>query len=333
MTFANIIGHEQQKKLLRQAWNNQRMAHAYLFTGAEGIGKRLMAIAVVRLIFCEKQTGCGTCSGCRRIDHNNHPDLHIVETDGTAIKIDAIRQLQKELAHPPLEAPRRVCIIDDADRLNPAAGNALLKTLEEPRAEVMLILISAHPDMVLETIRSRCQQLPFARLEQSMIAKVLSQQQIDDTQCQVLAALSEGSLKKALGSDRDFYIEQRKEVFKSLSALSVGSIVPMLELAEKWAADKEQLDDLTSVLLSCYRDIFLIVSQGSSSLLTNIDMQERIRQHAAKETPLSIQHKLEAILDCRYHLQRNVNRQLAMERLLIQLTQGPCGDQASRSQL
>lgn len=321
MTFANIIGHEQQKKLLRQAWNNQRMAHAYLFTGAEGIGKRLMATALVRLIFCEQQIGCGTCSACRRIDHNNHPDLHIVEPDGTAIKIDAIRQLQKELVHPPLEAPRRVCIIDAADCLNPAAGNALLKTLEEPRAEVMLILISAHPDIVLETIRSRCQQLPFARLDQGMIANVLRQQQIDETQCQILAALSEGSLKKALGSDRDYYIEQRKEIFKAISGLSSGSIVPMLELAEKWAADKEQLEDLTSVLLSCYRDIFLIVSQGSSSLLTNIDMKERIAQQATKETPLSIQHKLQAILDCRYHLQRNVNRQLAMEHLLIQLTQ------------
>lgn len=320
MTFANIIGHERQKKLLRQAWDNQRMAHAYLFTGAEGIGKRLMATALVRMIFCHSQTGCGTCAACRRVDHNNHPDLHIVEPEGSGIKIDAIRQLQKELAHPPLEAPRRICIIDDADRLNPAAGNALLKTLEEPRSEVMLILVSAYPDAVLETIRSRCQQLPFARLEQKMIAQVLSEQQIDPTESQILAALSEGSLKKALGSDREFFLQQRKEIFKALASLSPGSVVPMLELAEKWSNDKEQLEDLINVLLSCYRDIFVMVSHGSSSLLTNVDMLDRLRHQAAKETALSIQHKLTAILDCRHHLLRNVNRQLAMEHLLIQLT-------------
>ncbi|PLX95071.1 MAG: DNA polymerase III subunit delta' [Desulfuromonas sp.] len=321
MTFANIIGHERQKKLLRQAWRNQRMAHAYLFTGAEGIGKRLMAVALVRLIFCENQTGCGTCAGCRRIDHNNHPDLHVLEPEGSFIKIDAIRELQKELQHPPLEAPRRICIIDGAERMNPAAGNALLKTLEEPRTDVMLILISPQPQNVLETIRSRCQQMPFARLEQSMIRKVLAQQDFNEDESRILASLSEGSLKRALGSDRDFYLEERKERFKAVCILTPGSIVPLLELAEKWAADKEQLEDLATLLLSCYRDIFLVVSQGSNSLLANTDLKERIVHQAAKETPTSIQHKLEALLDFHHHLRRNVNRQLAMERLLIRLVQ------------
>jgi len=319
MTFANIIGHERQKKLLRQAWNNQRMAHAYLFTGAEGIGKRLMATALVRLIFCETQTGCGTCAGCRRIDHNNHPDLHILEPDGNFIKIDAIRELQRELQHPPLEAPRRICLIDGADKMNPAAGNALLKTLEEPRPDVMLILISAHPEVVLETIRSRCQQLPFSRLEQTMIAQVLKQQDFSEDECRILASLSEGSLKKALGNDREFYLEHRKALFKAVCTLTPGSIVPMLDLAEKWAADKEQLEDLGTVLLSCYRDVFLVVSQGSNSLLANTDLKERIVHQASRETLTSIQHKLEALLEFQNHLRRNVNRQLAVERLLIRL--------------
>nr|WP_320050442.1 DNA polymerase III subunit delta' [uncultured Desulfuromonas sp.] len=321
MTFANIIGHDRQKKLLRQAWNNQRMAHAYLFTGAEGIGKRLMATALVRLIFCENQTGCGTCAGCRRIDHNNHPDLHILEPEGSFIKIDAIRELQRELQHPPLEAPRRICLIDGADKMNPAAGNALLKTLEEPRRDVMLILISAHPEAVLETIRSRCQQLPFSRLDQSMISQVLKQQGFSEDECRILASLSEGSLKKALGNDRDFYLEQRKVLFKAVCTLTPGSIVPMLDQAEKWAAEKEQLEDLGTILLSCYRDVFLVVSQGSNSLLANSDLKERIVHQAAKESLTSIQHKLEALLEFQNHLRRNVNRQLAVERLLIRLSQ------------
>ena len=320
MTFDDIIGHTRQKKQLKHAWSSQRLAHAYLFIGAEGVGKRLMATALVRLIFCEQQTGCGSCPACRRLDHNNHPDLHILEPDGPQIKIEQVRQLQKELSHPPLEAPRRVCIIDDADRLNSAAGNALLKTLEEPRSATLMILISAHPDQMMETILSRCQKLPFSRLDQNMISTILTDQKIDDNQSRIIAALSEGSLKKALGSDRDFFLEQRKEIFKTITALTPGSIVPMLELAEKLAANKDQLEDLTWILLSCYRDVFLMVNQASPSLLTNIDIEHQLRKQAHKETPLSIQHKLEAILICRKHLLRNVNRQLAIEVLLIHLT-------------
>lgn len=320
MTFANIAGHERQKKLLKHAWQSQRLAHAYLFTGAEGIGKRLMATALVRLIFCEQQTGCGTCVACRRVDHRNHPDLYVLETEEAQIKIDQIRELQKELSYPPREAPRRVCIIDDADRLNPAAGNALLKTLEEPRPDTLIILVTAHPDQVLETIRSRCQQLPFSRLKQTMINDILAKQQLEPEQSSILAALAEGSLKKALGSDRDFYLLRRKEIFTAITNLSVGSIVPMFELAETLSADKEQHDDLICVLLSCYRDLFLLVHQAPPSLLTNIDMEAQLRARARKETPHSIQNKLEAILECRHHLQCNVNHKLAMERLLIRLT-------------
>jgi len=320
MPFINILGHDRQKKQLTQAWNSKRLAHAYLFTGAEGIGKRLMAIALVRLIFCDHQTGCGTCAACQRLAHNNHPDIHIIEPDGAYIKIEQIRQLQTELSHPPLEAPRRICLIDDADCLNPAAGNALLKTLEEPREDVLLILISAHPDKVMETIRSRCQKLPFSRLDQNLICTILAEQNINEAEGQIIAALSEGSLKKALGSDRNYFLNQRIEIFKSICALSTASVVPMLEFAEKLAANKEQHDDLIWVLLSCYRDLFLFVHQASPTLMTNVDMEHHLRKQAEKETTLSIQRKLAAILECRQQFLRNVNRQLALEVLLMRLT-------------
>lgn len=319
MPFINILGHDRQKKQLAHAWSSKRLAHAYLFTGAEGVGKRLMATALARLIFCDQQSGCGTCAACQRLAHNNHPDLHIIEPDGAQIKIEQIRELQTDLSHPPLEAPRRICIIDEAERLNPAAGNALLKTLEEPRADVLLILISAHPDKVMETIRSRCQRLPFARLDQALISTILTDKNINEEDSQIIAALSEGSLKKALGSDREYFLHQRIEIFKTITALSSASIVPMLEFAEKLAATKEQHDDLIWILLSCYRDLFLLVHQASPTLMTNIDMEHHLRKQAKKETPLSIQRKLTAILECRQHLLRNVNRQLALEVLLLRL--------------
>jgi len=327
MTFTHILGHEQQKKQLKQAWSSRRLAHAYLFTGAEGIGKRLMATALTRLIFCDNQSGCGTCNACRRLDHNNHPDLHILEPDGTQIKIEQVRQLQQELSHPPSEAPLRVCIIDEAEKLNAAASNALLKTLEEPRENTLIILISAHYEQLLETIRSRCQRLPFARLPQNVIAQVLAEHNIDNSENTltpgsngIIAALSAGSLKKALGSDRDFYFEQRQKILKKLSALTPNSVIPMLELAEQLADNKEQLDNIIWALLSYYRDIFLIINKASPSLITNVDMEQQLHAHARRESALSIQHKLNSILHCQYQLLRNVNKQLAMEVLLMRLT-------------
>ena len=112
MTFSQILGHDRQKDILRRAVASGRLAHAYLFEGPEGIGKRLMALALVRAVFCQDGKGCGSCSACRKVDHHNHPDLHLLEADGASIKIEQIRSLQKELSYRPLEAPKKVCLID-----------------------------------------------------------------------------------------------------------------------------------------------------------------------------------------------------------------------------
>ncbi|OQY18152.1 MAG: DNA polymerase III subunit delta' [Desulfobacteraceae bacterium 4572_35.1] len=332
MNFAHILGHDHQKEQLKQAWKSRRLAHAYLFTGADGIGKKLMAVALSKLIFCDQHSGCGTCTACRRLEHNNHPDFYLLEPDGTQIKIDQVRHVQQELSHPPISAPLRVCIIDNAERLNAAASNALLKTLEEPRPNTLIILISAHYEQLLDTIKSRCQQLPFARLKQQTVADIITahNHSDDNTECNslqknsnqanIIAALAAGSLKKALSSNQEFFFEQRYNTLNAINTLNPNSVVPMLELAEKLANDKDRLEDLIWILLSYYRDIFLIINRASPTLLTNIDMLQQVQHQAANETPISIQHKLSAIIECQFQITRNVNPQLAIEVLLIRLT-------------
>ena len=211
MTFDQILGHERQKEILNRALANGRLAHAYLFSGPDGIGKRLVAMALARAIVCHEQRGCGQCLACRKIDHQNHPDLHTLEPDGTSIKIEQIRSFQRELNLKPLESPRKICIIEQADTMTVGAANALLKTLEEPRGDTLLILLTAQPNRLLETIRSRCQPLPFTRHPNSRIQAELERQLgIDATESHILAALSEGSFKKAFGKDRELYLEQRR---------------------------------------------------------------------------------------------------------------------------
>jgi len=321
MIFDQIIGHERQKDILSRALANGRIAHAYLFSGPDGIGKRLMAMALARAIVCHEQRGCGHCQACRKIDHQNHPDLHILEPDGNSIKIEQVRALQRELNLKPLEAPRKICLIEQADAMTTGAANSLLKTLEEPRGDSLLILLSAQPNRLLETIRSRCQPLPFVRHPAGRIRTELERQLgIDPTDSHILAALSEGSFKKAFGKDRDLYLEERRELLKTLTALSSGSILPILDFAEKLSADKTVLPDILEIFQAFYRDVMLCLQGHGDDKLVNLDLREKVRRVADRETLATILVKLEAVSDTMRLLPRNVNRQLAMEVLLLKLT-------------
>ncbi len=320
MTFDQILGHDHQKEILRRALANGKIAHAYLFSGPDGIGKRLMATALARAIVCLEQRGCGHCRACRKIDHQNHPDLHILEPDGNSIKIEQVRALQRDLNLKPLEAPRKICMIEQADTMTVGAANALLKTLEEPRGDTLLILLSAQPNRLLETIRSRCQPLPFTRHPNSRIQAELEKQLgIESTESHVLAALSEGSFKKAFGKDRDLYLEQRRELLKTLTGLSAGSILPILDFAEQLAADKTVLPDILEIFQAFYRDVLMTLQGRSDEELVNLDLKEKIHRVSGRENVATILDKLEALVEIRRQLDRNVNRQLAMEVLLLKL--------------
>jgi len=320
MTFDQILGHARQKEILDRSLASGRLAHAYLFSGPDGVGKRLMALALARAIVCHEQRGCGDCQACRKIDHRNHPDLHVLEPDGNSIKIEQVRSLQKDLNLKPLEAPRKICLIEAADSMTLGAANALLKTLEEPRGDTLLILLSAHPNRLLETIRSRCQALPFTRHPNSRIQAQLEKQlDIDPTASHVLAALSEGSFKKAFGKDRELYLEERRKLLKTLTGLSPGSILPILDFAEQIAADKTVLPDILEIFQAFYRDVMMMLQGRGDDDLVNLDLKDTIERVSGRENIASVLAKLEALFAVRHQLDRNVNRQLAMEVLLLKL--------------
>jgi len=320
MTFEQILGHERQKNILRRALTGGRLAHAYLFAGPEGVGKRLMALAVARILFCAEGTGCGECAACRKLDHRNHPDLHVLEADGNSIKIEQIRAIQRDLSLRPCEGSRKVCLIEAADLMTIAAANALLKTLEEPRGDTLLILLTSHPQRLLETIRSRCQLLHFARQPQELIRATLQTQLgVDDAEAHVLAALSEGSFKKAFGKDRQLYLEERRTLLKTLTALSAGSILPTLEFAEQLAGDKASLPDILEIFQAFYRDVLLTLHGRDGGELVNLDLGEKVRRVADREDVGNVLAKLEALGSARRQLERNLNPQLVMEVLLLRL--------------
>lgn len=176
MAFKDIVGHDRQKSMLQGLIRGQRIPSSLLFKGDEGVGKRLTAVNFIKAINCNNQSDsdcCDRCQSCRRFDALIHPDLYLLEEEEAEIKIDRIRELDSFIYTKPLEVKKKAVIIDDAHKMNLNAQNAFLKTLEEPPPDCLLILISSMPDLLLDTIRSRCLQLAFNRLSKVDFSRLL----------------------------------------------------------------------------------------------------------------------------------------------------------------
>jgi len=314
--FSRVIGQDTPVDVLRRALRSGKTAHAYLFEGIEGCGKRTTALAFVEAAFCGRDDGCGTCPSCRKMATLQHPDLHLVEPDGAFIKIDQIRDLQRELVLRPIETPLKACIIRDADRLNPAAGNALLKTLEEPPGNALMILLTTNLDGVLPTVRSRCQLLRFAPLPERLIEEQLLAAGRDQAAARLAASLAGGSLGKALEEDEAVSVD-RTSLLERLRTLSLSDTAPLFAAAEEMAANREEAMEQLEVLASLLRDVLLI--QGGSDAVVNRDILPLLENEAAR---LSRERNLERInhtMEARQALMRNANPRLTLDVLLMRL--------------
>src|SRR5256885_4691749 len=210
MPFRDVAGHHRVIDLLRRAVSGGTLPPSLLFSGPAGVGKRLTALAVAQTLNCLEGSGvpgfdaCGQCSACLRIARGVHPDVLFVEPgDSGAIKIDQVRDIVDRAAYRPFEGTRRVVVIDQADVLVQAAQSALLKTLEEPTPSSVFILVTARPDTLLPTVRSRCPQLRFRPLSTEDIAAVLMARGHSERDARAVAATADGSLGHALQADAD----------------------------------------------------------------------------------------------------------------------------------
>ncbi len=196
-----ILGQESAVKLLRLALQRKRLAHAYLFSGPYGVGKKTTAKAFIYHLFCQinSEDPCGSCPACKKLDRLSHEDLLVLEPEKREIKIGQIRALEKELHYRPLSAPYKVVLIKSAERLNPEAGNALLKSLEEPPEYVLFILLAENTSRLLPTILSRTQLVRFKPLPKGLIQECLQRTfGFEPAYAETLAELSMGSLGLAL---------------------------------------------------------------------------------------------------------------------------------------
>ncbi|MBI4821621.1 MAG: DNA polymerase III subunit delta' [Deltaproteobacteria bacterium] len=203
----DLLGQTSAAERLAASVTSGRLHHALLFAGPDGVGKFQAARSLSARLMCKKAKdarACGTCSNCRRAKASSLSDVLVLDPEGDAIKVDDVREVTRLLHLAPLEGPHKVLIIRDADRMNPQAQNALLKTLEEPPGGARIILTSASPDSLLVTVLSRCQRVTFAPVPNAEIARILvERRELDEESAKLLAALSKGSVGRALAADLD----------------------------------------------------------------------------------------------------------------------------------
>ena len=326
----NIVGHEHTINTLRRMLAAQRVRHAYLFTGPEHIGKTLLAQRFAQTLLCTggpdpniaPQSPCNVCLSCRKVMHGNHPDVHYISRPPGRqfILIDQVRALQSDSARRTLEGRRNIFIIEGMHEMNLDAANCLLKTLEEPEPDVVLLLTAPDPGQLLPTILSRVQQVPMHLLTTSQIQSALEERwQVESGEASLVAALAAGRMGWAVRAVEDEHmLEERKAQLETLAALPSLSKVKRFDVAQRLSVDSDKLRDILELWLLWWRDMVL-AANNSLDLVVNVDMRSQLQKQAAKMGSSEAQRMIRAILRTTEALEQNVNARVALEVLMLDL--------------
>jgi DNA polymerase-3 subunit delta' len=317
-----IVGHEWAVELLTRGLARDRLSQAYLFVGPPRVGKTTLALYLARALNCldPDQAPCGKCAACRRIGQNLHPDVRVIDDAGNRIKIDQMRELQREMVLSPFEGRWRVYVLCNFQLATLEAANCLLKTLEEPPARVILILTATQSEMLLPTIVSRCQVLslrglPITQVQQALCARW----GLEPGKAQLLARLSRGCMGWAVAASRDDALMQsREKYFVALEQALREEGRQRMSLGQQLCQNPEALPDVFELWQSWWRDL-LLAKSGNASALINVDRRQALEYEAQHCTVNEILSCMRAIDQCAQRVEHNVNPCLALEVLLLEL--------------
>ena len=339
--FSELIGNTRVKDALKRMITSGRLPGSLLFAGEEGVGKRLFALEVARALNCrtpKDSEGCGVCPSCVRIAKLNyperddadewaqiiwtdHPDVGLVEAPKRVLRVEQMRQIEKEANFRPFEGKARVFLVDEADKLNDASANALLKVLEEPPRTSYLILITARPAMLLPTILSRCQMIRFAPLAPAEIeAHLLKNKLADSKTAKLRARAAGGSLGRALSNDMVTFTSQRKAMLGVLNALVMtNDRAQLLRSAEQLneAQYKDEYEERLDVLETLIRDAWMLSLGVTPGLLVNEDLASELEKISQRMDPSRVSDWILQIEDVRESLIVNVNRKATTDSLFL----------------
>jgi DNA polymerase-3 subunit delta' len=339
--FRDIIGHLRGIEILQSFLEKDEIPQAFLFMGEEGIGKKTVAQTFANALLCLNRAPpdprdaedvaqnliepCGTCLSCRKMEDKNHPDFLMIEPEGAVIKIDQIRDIQERVRFKPLDGPRKVILIDPADRLNAAAANGLLKLLEEPPSYAVLILISGKPASLPQTVLSRCQKVYFYPLSLSHIEAVLMERKgWGVSEARLVTALTGGKLGEAVSMEIETARTLEEGLYSLVSEKTLANYEALFDVATTFSRDAEVMEKCLYYLAAWFRDVLVLQSvadpsQLDASWLVLSWRHDEIKQWAGRMNLHEVGKFLADLQEIQQAQIRNINRQLALETLLMQL--------------
>jgi len=337
MAWSTILGHDAVVERFRHSLARGRMAHAYLFVGPEGTGKRLFARELAKALLCTEGEGeaCGRCRACRKVDHGNHPDVSLIRRiertakgeRRTQIVIDQVREeIQHPIGYKPFEGAYKAFIVDDADRMTEEAQNCLLKTLEEPPPHSLLILVAARTEPFVETVVSRCQVVRFRPLPAELVEQILvGREGMDPPTARVLARLSEGSPGRALRYHEEAAYETTLGLLGDLASIAPGvEFAVAAELLDRVREGGSRLEDarerlrpVLNLLTLAWRDLFFCASGYSDELRAWDTEREELRAVGEGLAAARARRLAQLTIEARDQLDANVNIKLLVEKLLL----------------
>jgi DNA polymerase-3 subunit delta' len=328
MSFKDVLGHSRSIEFLKRAMQKDTLAHSYLFWGNEGIGKKWVALQFAKSLNClqegtEQGDACDQCMACKKIDDGLHPDVLVLEPENQTLKVDQVRQMQRDLAYRPYEGRRRVCILVASDRMAPNMSNVLLKTLEEPPLHTVIILLANNTRLLLPTILSRCQPIHFNPLPIPLVSQWLMKQKgLNEKEAHLLASLSEGSPGKALEIQEEIGQIPREELLKQWVGLKTLSFEKMDRWIQSLSPHRENLLLIVEVAKTLLRDLVVVKTSKEGSKLIHSDLLDAMEKLAREWSLASLLNRIETLHQTILAIRTNANMSLALEVAMLSWAKG-----------
>ncbi|WP_408955276.1 DNA polymerase III subunit delta' [Natroniella sp. ANB-PHB2] len=324
MGFNKVIGQNLAITILKKQLGSNRLSHAYLFLGEQGVGKDIAAFEFAKAINCQEKStdACDQCISCRKANNQNHPDIIEIKPDDKYIKIDQIRQLQKEILYKPYESKWKIYLIYQADSLSLEAANSLLKILEEPPRYAIIILVLDSTENILPTILSRCQLIRFRILPDELIKQeLISNYKLSAEKSQLITSLAAGRYENAIQLVEDKErLAKREEILKLLLTLKKSEQVVVFESVERLLEYSDKINQTLELFLLWYRDLLLVKLNQVDSLV-NADYQDKLIKESERYSIEEIEEIIRIVQSTNNVIKKyNVNLQLTLEVMLLKLS-------------
>jgi DNA polymerase III subunit delta' len=328
--FGHMIGHESIIQHLQNAIISNKISHAYIFHGEEGMGKKTLAEAFAKTLQCEERgiLSCDRCKSCLQADTFNHPDIIRVTHEKNSIGVDDIRlQVNADIQVKPYSSPYKIYIIDDADRLTEQAQNALLKTMEEPPEYAVIILLTASISVILPTILSRCVTLNLKPINKQVIKEFLMvNHKIPDYMAEVSATFSGGNVGKAMKYASSEGFGQMKDnvlhILKFIDEMELYEVVSGLKFL---TADKNNIEDYIDLMILWYRDVLMFKATMDPDLLLYREELTFLNKQANIRSYEGVDRIIQAMEKAKIRLKANVNFDIAVELMLLTIKENSNG--------